>query len=444
MKLKKVTAVLLTAAMTMAMVTGCGSSKEAAPAETKDTVAEAPADNTEKEAEKTEEKSGGKITFMVNVVGEQADILEKMSKQFEQETGNVVEFSAPGKNYEELMKTKMSSNELPDVFSTHGWSVARYSEYLMPVNDQPFYSQIKSQMLPVITSKEGETYVLPIDANIAGMVYNLDVLEDSGVNVDDLKTWDDFAAACDKIKAKGYTPVRIGGKDQWTIGQYFDWVAPSFYITDANNSKAEELKAGKFDTATWEQVGEMMKKWLEAGYFNEDVLTADYNADIQALATNKAAFCFYPNSATIDMKKVNPEAKVGMMAIPAVSKDDEPSLIAGEGIAVGVWKDSPNKEIAVEFLNYLAKPEVMSQIATVTGNQAGLEGVTSEIGELQQYYDKYSSLEAFPYFDREYLPSGLWDVMCTTGAEILAGTKNAVPDAGKVMEQSFNDKFIAN
>ena len=35
-----------------------------------------------------------------------------------------------------MMKTKMAANDLPDLWTTHGWSVNRYSEYLRPLNDR--------------------------------------------------------------------------------------------------------------------------------------------------------------------------------------------------------------------------------------------------------------------------------------------------------------------
>lgn len=383
-----------------------------------------------------------KLTFMTNVVGEQATAMEEAVKGFSSETGYEVEFSAPGKSYEELMKTKMSSRELPDVFTTHGWSVARYSEYLMPVNDLPFAKDIKEQIKPIITDKSGNMYVLPMDVDIAGIVYNVDVLEEAAVDPDSLKTWDDFSAACEKIKAAGKTPMHIGGKDNWTIGQFFDWAAPSFYVTDDADNQREALKSGTFDKTVWEDVAGLMEGWVKAGYFNEDVLTADYNADMKALAENKTAFCFYGNSAMMDAHALNPDAKLGMMPIPAAKTSDEPSLIAGERIAVGVWKDSPQKEAAVELLEYLARPEVMEKIATASGNPAGLNGVGSNIGEISSYYEKYSDVRTFPYFDREYLPSGMWDVMCATGADILAGKPDSVKTAADVMEQNFNDKFV--
>lgn len=420
MKFRKIAAVGLSATMAFGLA-ACGGSKDSAGDD--------------------KEKGGETITFATNVVGEKAEALEAACKGFEEKTGYKVDFQAPGSSYEELMKTKMSANEMPDVFTTHGWSVARYSDYLMPVNGQEWADDINEQIKPVISDKNGNIYVLPIDMDVAGIVCNMSVLEEAGVNPDEIKTWEDFGAACEKIKAIGKTPVHMGGKDSWTIGQFFDWAAPSYFVTDESSNHAEELKNGTFDTATWEKVAGLMDEWVKAGYFNQDVLTADYNSDMKSLAEGNTAFCFYGNSAVVDTLKVNPDAKIGMMPIPAVSAEDEPSLIAGEDIAAGVWKDSKVKDEATELLNYLATPEVMKSIAEAAGNKAGLNGVDAEIGEIGQYYDKYANVATFPYFDREYLPSGMWDVMCATGADVLAQKDGAVENAAKTMEQNFNDKY---
>lgn len=444
MKIKKIIAAGLTVSM-VTVLAACGSGKEAAPSGASDsnqgTEASPGNSDSAKEAEKSSSGSDVTITFATNVVGERANALEAACKKFEEETGYTVDFQAPGESYEELMKTRMSANELPDVFTTHGWSVARYSDYLMPVNDLPWASDIDEQIKPVITDAEGNMFVLPVDMDIAGIVYNVSVLEEAQVNPDEIKTWDDFSAACEKIKAAGKTPVHIGGKDNWTIGQFFDWAAPSYYVTDAANSQADALKNGTFDTETWEKVAGLLDSWVKAGYLNEDSLTADYNSDIQTLADGTTAFCFYGNSAVVDARSVNADAKIGMIPIPAASAGDEPSLIAGEDIAVGVWKDSPVKNEAIELLNYLARPEVTKGIAEAAGCKTGITTAQSEIGEIGTYLEKYADVETFPYFDREYLPSGMWDVMCATGADILAQKDGAIENAAKTMEQNFNDKY---
>lgn len=433
MKLKKLLALGLALGMMLSLA-ACGSNGTSESAETGAAENEA--------VEETGDAKDVTITFATNVVGTKAEALEAACKAFEEETGYVVDFQAPGDSYEELMKTKMSANELPDVFTTHGWSIARYSDYLMPVNDLEFAADIDDQIKSVITDAEGNMFVLPIDIDVAGIVYNVDALETAGVNPDDIKTWADFGAACEKIKAAGITPVHIGGKDTWTIGQFFDWAAPSYYVTDEADNHAAELKAGTFDTETWEEVAGLLDSWVKAGYLNTDVLTSDYNADMEALANGTTAFCFYGNSSVVDAKNVNPDANIGMMPIPAASEADEPSLIAGEDVAVGVWKDSEVKNEAVELLNYLARPEVAKTIAEAAGCKAGLTTVTAEIGEIGTYLEKYADVATYPYFDREYLPSGMWDIMCSTGADILAQKDGAVANAAKVMEQNFNDKFV--
>lgn len=389
----------------------------------------------------TENKEDITITFATNVVGNKAEVLKSICREFEEKTGYTVEFQAPGSSYEELMRTRMSANEMPDVFTTHGWSVERYGAYLMPVNNMEWADDIDEAIRRVISDENGIIYALPIDMDIAGIICNMDVLRQAGVNADNIKTWNDFEEACEKIKATGNDPIHMGGKDNWTIGQYFDWVAPSFFITNGAESKAEELKNGIFDTAIWKQVAGMLDKWNKKGYFNKDVLTADYHADMKALAEGTAAFCFYPNSAVMDAKKINPEASIEMIPIPSASKEDEPSLIAGEDIAVGVWKDSKVKEAAMELLNYLSTPEVVKVIAETAGNKPGLTTVEADMGEFGKCLDKYRDVRTFPYFDREYLPSGLWEIMCSTGADILSGKEHAVENATLTMEQYFMDKF---
>ena len=63
--------------------------------------------------------------------------------------------------YEHAMKTKMAANDLPDLFSTHGWSVARYSEYLTPLNDQPWFSKINPTIKPVSPTRPARSSCFP-------------------------------------------------------------------------------------------------------------------------------------------------------------------------------------------------------------------------------------------------------------------------------------------
>lgn len=115
-------------------------------------------------------------------------------------------FAEYGEDYEATLKTRMASNELPDVFQTHGWSLLRYKEYLMPLNDEPWISDYDESALGVIQDEDDSIYVLMISELINGTLVNLDICEKAGVDPYAIHTWPEFTQACEKIKAAGYVP----------------------------------------------------------------------------------------------------------------------------------------------------------------------------------------------------------------------------------------------
>jgi raffinose/stachyose/melibiose transport system substrate-binding protein len=228
--------------------------------------------------------------------------------------------------------------------------------------------------------------------------------------------------------------VHIGGKDNWTVGNFFDWVAPSIFVTDENNYQGDALKAGTFDTATWVKAAELMKVLKDREYLNVDVLTSTYPDSASALGSGASAFEFFGNYVIAEALTYNPDANLGFFPVPAYYEGDEPSLISGERTAIGIWKDSKHAEEAKLLLSFLARPEVMAPVATANGIPAGLVTATSDTGSLSDSYEQWKSVEAFPYFDREYLPSGMWDTMCSTGTGVLSEEMTTAEAADKMLE----------
>jgi len=383
---------------------------------------------------------GADVTLNVwtNMAGVVNDTFAQVCKDFTEETGIAIDYAAPANDYESLMKTKMATGDLPDIWSTHGWSVLRYSNFLRPLNDQAWFDDLADFIKPMITDDNGNVYVLPVDMDIAGIVYNRDILAECGIDVDSIQTWADFEAACDAIKEAGYIPVYLGGKDDWTIGQFFDWVAPSFYVTNEADNDRETLLDGSFDWHKWAAIADMFAKWNEAGYLNVDAATSDYATCGTELGNGKVAFEFFGNYVISSANAAGP-ANIGMMPIPAASADDTPTLIAGEHLTIGMWKDTKYPDEAQQFISYLARPEVMSKLATVAGMPAGLKGVESDTGPVKGDFEKYSAIRTFPYFDRVYLPNGMWNDLCSTGLGILNGSMktDAICD---FMKESYLEK----
>jgi len=330
-------------------------------------------------------------------------------------------------DYENTMKTKMAANDLPDLWTTHGWSVIRYSEYLRKLNDRPWFGKISPAIKPVVSDASGNVFVLPMDIDMAGIVFNKDVLDQARVDPYAIKTWQDFMAACEKIKAIGKTAVDIGGKsgdDRWTVGNFYDWVAPSFLVTNPKANSVKELADGSFDWNNWKPVAQLLVTFRDKGYLNPDYTQGTWQEVGQNLAAGKDAFGLFGNYLIGEAKKYNPKGRYGFMPVPAASAGDGPSLITGERTAIGVWKDDKSMAVALKFLDYLALPQNINLVAKGNAIPTGLsgEGYRTDAGDLTPYFEKVKGYKTFPYFDRVYLPSGMWDTMCITGVGLLADT----------------------
>ena len=142
--------------------------------------------------------SGG-LEIAYNLTTDDFSVFEDIINDFSEETGIDVTIYNGGDDYESAMKTRMSSGDLPDMWVTHGWSLIRYSEYMMELSDQEWVSNIEPGLKEVITHHTGVQFILPITQAVAAIMYNKDVLTQAGVDATQIRTWDDFAAACQSV-----------------------------------------------------------------------------------------------------------------------------------------------------------------------------------------------------------------------------------------------------
>lgn len=376
------------------------------------------------------------LEFMTNSASEQIDAFRKVAKEYEKQNEGVkINITGQGKDFEALIKAKMASNDLPDMWMTHGWSVDRYSEYLEKLNSREWVSKISETALPSVINDSGDLFVLPIVVDKSGVLINQKVLDENNINVDDLKNWEDFTKAFDKLKANNIIPVGMSGKDPRAMAHFLDALSTPMYITSKDSQK-DKLIDGSFDWKNWDKINSLLLSMKENEYLNKDALTADGESIKQQMAEDKIGFWFTTNSEVSGIYEYNPEAKIGFIPLPTFSADDSQVLVGGERTAVGVWKDSKNKETALDFLDFMAQDENIKIIADSHGLDAAIEGVDVDLGSLSEYYEKYEDTTIEPFFDRAYLPSGMWSTLQTVGAGVLSG-EITVEDGSKAMEKDY-------
>ncbi|KZZ84341.1 ABC transporter substrate-binding protein [Bacillus sp. SJS] len=369
------------------------------------------------------ETSNKSITLFSTISDENVKkTMEEIIGEFEKESGIEVEANFPGGEYENLLKVKMAANDMPDVFDTHGWAQIRYGKYLEDLSGEEWAKNLTETIAPVLKDKKGKVYALPLNEAKEGISYNKEVLDQYGIEAP--KTFDEVMAASKKIVdlSKGeVTPFFFAGADSWTLGQYFDYFATPLLISSKQNDESQSLLERKFKWSNWTYLPEQFKKMYDNGYINKDVLTAKYSDGPRLFAENKIAFAMYPPAFVTEAKKINPDTTAGLMPIPAIHAGDEATFVGGERYTMGVWKDSTKKDPAKKLLAYFSKPENAKKMAEASGLPAGLKDIQAN-SMYKEYYEQYAETRVYPYFDRVYLPNGMWDVMTTLGQEVLSGS----------------------
>ena len=429
-----------TAAIVAAGLAGCsGSSSSDAPAaEASKTETSAEAEKADTAESKEESKNlEGEIEIVTNANEQTYNAVNEILEQFMQENPGVkISYTTQGSDYEQLMKARMASNDLPDIFATHGWSVVRYSEYLRPLNDQPWFSEIEPSFLENVQNADGQVFVLPLNMDQGGLLYNKKLLIELGVDIP--KTWDELKDICEKGKEKGYTGVFIAGKDSRQPASLLDIAAQTYLEVRNDQDYTSQLLDGSFDWNNWAPLSQLLVDLKESGYLNEDCVTCDTVDIAPRMSENNVLFLITSNMDLIrQASELNPDAQYGMAPIPTVDESQENVFAGGEREAYGVWKDTKHEELCLEVLKYLAKPENVKKVCESSGKRSALKGVDPDLGAVAEDYKKYADIKISPTFDRVYLPSGMWSTMRTIGSALMGG-EMSVEESVKTMETDYN------
>ena len=113
-----------------------------------------------------------------------------------------------GTEGDNIVKTKLSTGDMEDVFWYNSGSLLQAlnpAQTLVDLTNDPAIANVDPSFFPVVT-QNGKVYGAPWGTAIGGgILYNKDVYSKLGLQVP--KTWADFLANTDKIKAAGITPV---------------------------------------------------------------------------------------------------------------------------------------------------------------------------------------------------------------------------------------------
>lgn len=447
---RRSTAILLTAIMTAGLITGCSSSNDAPETTAKEETQTTGQTSGQETAPIASDLAGHEIEVALNYSDNDLASLQTLIDQFTEETGVKVNIVSYGSDYESVMKTRMASNSLPDVWNTHGWATLRYGEYLMDLSDQPWASNVSDSVINVI-SADGKLNCLCITSQCSGIVYNKTVLDKAGVDPTTIRTWDDFTAALRTVTDAGYTAISVAAaQPHWicyTAAPYWTTPGGEHYSEDLIKSMGD----GSFD---WDgmlpEVLELFQGWYNNGYMNENISTATWDEIYQAMAADKTAFSYGSTNVIKSIWTYNENTELGIMPSPASAKDGKMTYYSGEGFAFGIWRETKEADASKAFLDFFARPDISAKVCEIIGGIPSLTdsdaSITGEIAALNDsdaifgdaiYYDNV--------FDRQYLPSGMWSEIGTGGSLFAADiNRKGIADCTAYIRDAYLNKISSN
>src|SRR5215213_3615021 len=148
-----------------------------------------------------------------------------------------------GEEGDNLVKTKLATGEMNDIFYYNSGSLLQAlspDRTIEPLTGDPALDTVSEGFLPAVTFND-EIYGVPAGPGFAGgILYNRDIYADLGLEVP--KTWAEFEANNEAIKAAGIPPVLATYADAWTaqlfvLADYYNVAqqAPDFTEQYTNN-----------------------------------------------------------------------------------------------------------------------------------------------------------------------------------------------------------------
>ena len=311
--------ILLMAIIMMLSFVGCGkddgSEKDAAPSETAKVSQETSSDSI---------LEGETISFMTS----QAKFFtayETMAEKIQEDYGCVVEFQVvPDNEYTSLIKVKLNTSEVPDVFEMNAPSentTYGIRDYCEDLSEEAWVSRLVNPEL-LKDSVNGKIYQLPKESSSGyqGVYYNKEVLENCGITDPNPKTYAEFLDILETIKTKGngVTPFYQTNADTWTT-QIFMTGGIAVALGDKAVEVTDQLKANEIKWTDIPEAAGTLQSYIDLydlGYINDDNASVGYDTAAEAICTGKAAMYLTIEQWAADAIKKYPDCELGSFIIP--------------------------------------------------------------------------------------------------------------------------------
>lgn len=285
-------------------------------------------------------------------------------------------------SYLDWLKTKDAVGEFPDLVEMRDTEVFADAGKIV---------ELPSDLLELFDSPpevEGKVWNAPLALNVPqGIIYSKKAYADAGI-AELPKTYDEFLAVQEKLKASGLSPLVVGGKDIFHMGFWVNkFLIDDVYAQDPDwNSKKTAQEVSFADDNVVQAMTDF--KFLFQNYVDKGWLSTPDNQTASILVSGKAAQLFSGTWMFSQIEEADPSFEYGFYAVP--DREGHVNVIglpspAGWTLSAEAAKDPAKTEAIKSFIRYFFEPEQYSlYLASLNGIPSTKEKVEYEASPAMQ------------------------------------------------------------
>jgi len=284
-------------------------------------------------------------------------------------------------------------------------------------------------------------YAIPLNIAAACVFYNTEMFKDAGAEVP--KTYSELLTACEKLQAKGYTPITISAGTAWCLSMV------AGYLCDRNGLNLQDVEDHKTDWKdekvinAGKQIQELSKYFQKsaAGDDNDVATSRFYNGEAAILIQGSWAI------GQINGKCAEGFAdKVGVFAFPAVDGSSaDPNRVIAKSDSLAMSATSKNPDAAIALMKYFVDDTAQKY----TAEQGGKIPVTKvqydesvAPPELSYVMDVFKNANAtFGFYNESLFDTKAGETFDNCFVDIFNGT---APDVALEPIQQYYEKNVWN
>ena len=212
---------------------------------------------------------------------------------------------------------------------------------------------------------DGPLYAMGLNFSMTGIFYNKELAAQVGMTEvpSTLAELDDVLA---KAEAAGITPIgQFNGGATGGLAFPLQGLMASYGEPGDVNAWTYQQPGTTIDTETNLEAAEHLQRWIDAGYFPDDVNALDYSTMMSRFIDGSTLFIFNGDWESGNLDTQMP-GNVGFFLVPAVEEGGEVGAMSAP-LTYGISATAENPDCAAFFLDWIATNDEARTIAVEIG-----------------------------------------------------------------------------